>query len=189
MTELTSRIHLVSGGTFDPLDPDPDLINIEDIAHALSLQCRYNGHTRKFYSVAEHSVRASMITEKDGAYISLWTLLHDAPEAYIGDLASPLKNDPAFGQRFRGAEDRLMRAVCQRFGLNAAQPRGVKAADMIMLTTEVRDLMPKDPEGIWNAWLGDYPRLHEKIEPWTPAKSKKKFLERFVKLMKKLKEE
>src|ERR1017187_10636100 len=72
-----------SGIHFWPLLPNPADIRIEDIAHALSNQCRFAGHAREFYSVAEHSVRVSQLCPPEDA---LWGLLHDASEAYLTDV-------------------------------------------------------------------------------------------------------
>lgn len=127
-----------SGLHFNLLAPDPDLIEIEDIAHALSHLCRFTGHTRQLYSVAEHSVRVSRLVPP--AY-RLEALLHDAAEAYIGDVSSPLK---ALLPAYRGIEHNIDQAIRARFGLPLAQTHCVKHADLVMLATERRDLMSSD---------------------------------------------
>jgi len=86
-----ATIGLFSGGTFDILNPRAEDVRIEDIAHALSQQCRFTGHTKTFYSVAQHSVLASTLV---AAPDELWALLHDASEAYMGDMNRPLKHAP-----------------------------------------------------------------------------------------------
>ena len=78
-----SSVNLFSGIVIDPFDPCPGLIRIADIAHALSMLCRFNGHCRHFYSVAEHSVRVAARCPKG---LRLEGLLHDAVEAYLGDV-------------------------------------------------------------------------------------------------------
>src|SRR4051794_15527189 len=78
---------------FWPLDPHSDEIHIEDIAHSLSQQCRFGGHSRSFYSVAQHSCLVSALCKANDA---LWGLLHDASEAYLGDIPRPLKSLPEF---------------------------------------------------------------------------------------------
>jgi len=83
-----SWIQTYTGKCFHPREPGPDDFDIRDVAHALSLLCRFNGHCRTFYSVAEHSVRVSRICPPAAA---LWGLLHDLGEAYVGDLPRPLK--------------------------------------------------------------------------------------------------
>jgi len=145
---MTPTILTHSGLHFNLLAPDPDLIEIEDIAHALSHLCRFTGHTRQFYSVAEHSVRVSCLVPP--AY-RLEALLHDAAEAYIGDVSSPLK---ALLPAYRGIEHNIDHAIRARFGLPLAQTHCVKQADLVMLATERRDLMSNDdtpwemPQGI-----------------------------------------
>jgi uncharacterized protein len=143
---MTPTILTHSGLTFNLLEPDPDLIEIEDIAHALSHICRFTGHTRVFYSVAEHSVRASQCVPPEFA---MEALLHDAAEAYIGDVSSPLK---AQLHEYRNIEFKLEQAIRQRFGLPPKQSPCIKQADLTMLATEKRDLMP--------AHLDDWALLH-----------------------------
>lgn len=132
-----------TGKRMRPLQPDPDDIDIEDIAHALSNLCRFSGHVRRFYSVAQHSVLVSHFCNPADA---LWGLLHDAPEAYLLDLPRPVKK----GLRFHGnavydvAEDALMDCVCRKFGLDPEMPVSVRKADDVMLATEAHQLMPLD---------------------------------------------
>lgn len=103
-----------TGVHFYPLDPRPEEIDITDIAHSLALQCRWAGHVKQHYSVAEHCVRVSRIVPKEDA---LWALLHDAAEAYLIDLPRPLKNLPEFSI-YRMAENMIMTAVISRFELS-----------------------------------------------------------------------
>ena len=118
---------------FNPLEPDPAKILIDDIARALSHICRYNGHVNQFYSVAEHSLRVShSVPSKD----ALWGLLHDAAEAYLGDFVSPLKHHTECGEFYQQYEARLMAAVCQRFGLPPLCPASVLRADHEQLQDE-----------------------------------------------------
>ena len=146
----------VSGRRFYPLDPRPEDISIEDIAHALSHICRFGGHTCGFYSVAQHSLHVVALVH-DGfsdrvmqpacvRETLLWALFHDAPEAYIGDMIRPLKIQPVM-QPFRDADAAIMQAVCRRFDMIGDLPPEVKAADDIAVVTEARDLM-------WNPQWG-----------------------------------
>jgi hypothetical protein len=130
-----------SGIRFWPLIPNPADIRIEDIAHALSNQCRFAGHASKFYSVAEHSVHVSKLSAPEDA---LWGLLHDASEAYLVDLPRPLKLLPEFAP-YREAEHRLQRAVAARFGLPPDQPASVTEADDTMLWIEAHSLLGSMP--------------------------------------------
>ena len=191
----STYIQVASGDVFDPLNPVASEVLLADIAHSLATSTRYNGHTTEPYSIAEHVVRASKLTEEWGfsTYVSLWTLHHDDPEVYTGDLCSPLKNDPDFGQRFRGCEARLMRVICEHFGLNPKQPRGVEEADRIMLKWEVRDLMPEPTpraREIWKPWLNDLgPAPEETLKPWGWRKAKKQYLARHEQLTERLEKE
>src|SRR5690349_19702773 len=109
--ERGSWMQTFTGRRFYPLDPKVEDIDPTDIAHALSLICRYGGHVTRFYSVAEHCVLLSHAVSPENA---LWALLHDATEAYVGDMVRPLKQHmPAY----RDVEDRLMLVIADRFGL------------------------------------------------------------------------
>lgn len=124
-----------TGRRFYPLDPRPEDVDPVDIAHALSLICRYGGHVDRFYSVAEHCILVSQAVAPEHR---LWALLHDATEAYVGDMVRPLKlNMPAY----RAVEDRVMAAVAARFRLRGSMPWDVKDADTRILLTERDALM------------------------------------------------
>ena len=100
-----------TGRQFYPLDPRPEDIDPRDIAHALSLICRYGGHACDFYSVAEHCLLMSHVVPQEHA---LRALLHDAAEAYVGDMVRPLKHQlPAYCE----AEDRVLERIGERFSL------------------------------------------------------------------------
>lgn len=174
---MSPFIETRSGRRFHPLNPQIADIHIEDIAHALSQQCRFSGHTRVHYSVAEHCVRVKELLERWRLPIEVqrWGLLHDASEAYLVDLPSPLKSDPRFA--FYGqAEVDLMRAICERFDLSHEMPIEVKDADEVLLATEARDLMAYRPEH-W-AKLTKAP-LKEPIRPWGQEAAKHLFLATF----------
>src|SRR6266496_1501995 len=94
-TTKGGAIMTYSGELITPLNPDPDDIQIEDIAHALSNQCRFSGHCKQFYSVAEHSCRVSDLCSYEH---QLGGLLHDGTEAYLSDIARPIKQQPGFGE-------------------------------------------------------------------------------------------
>jgi len=174
-------IETFTGHTFAPLAPNSVDIWIEDIAHALSNQGRFSGHTRFRYSVAEHSVRVSELLAGAGkpVPVQLWGLLHDASEAYLVDLPTPLKVHPKFADVYRRAEKRVMRAVCQRFGLPFREPTAVREADARLLATEVRDLMHGD-RSYWKKITAT--PVHERIRPWGADVAKYEFLRRFYDL-------
>ena len=140
-------IQTFSGVEFYPLDPRPDEIRIEDIAHALSMLCRFTGHVRQFYSVAEHSIRVCGLVPPEA---KLWALLHDASEAYLTDLPRPVKRYSDIGELYLQAEDRLMEQICAKFSLENPMPSCVEVADKAMLWIEAQALMPPHPT--WLKW-------------------------------------
>ena len=130
-------IRTFTGRQLDLLHPDLADIAIEDIAHGLARTCRFSGQCARFYSVAEHAFQVSYMVPPP---LALWGLLHDASEAYLSDLVSPLKRTPAL-LGYREIEDRLMVAILERFGLIqpgacAADPPAVGAADRELLVLE-----------------------------------------------------
>ena len=171
-------IQTYTGTRFYPMDPLPEEIDIRDIAHALSNLCRFTGHVREFYSVAQHCVLVSQNCNKPNA---LWGLLHDASEAYIGDLHRPLKKDRSM-QAYRWIERRIMLAVCAAFNLRDDEPLSVTQTDQILLTTEARDLMGNLLPGWTHSAENGHPVLAEKIKPVDPLTAKRMFLDRFVEL-------
>lgn len=169
-----SWIQTYSGRQFWPLNARVSDVYIVDIAHALSLICRYTGHVREFYSVAQHSVIASLIVPVEDAK---WALLHDAAEAYLCDVARPIK--PFLGD-YRAIEHNLMRVICSAFGLPSEEPASVRQADLVLLATERRDLMAAPPVP-WVSTKNVTP-LDGIIHPLPPAKAKELFLARFKEL-------
>ena len=133
-----------TGRKFYPMAPAAEDVDIVDIAHALSLQCRFNGHVDHFFSVAEHCILMSQSVPAEDA---LWALLHDATEAYVGDMISPLKHSMP---EFAAAEDRVMDAICERFGLEPGMPDAVHDADRRILLTERNALMSRTSQP-WDA--------------------------------------
>lgn len=146
-------IQTFTGRQFFPLDPRADDVCLPDVAHALANVCRFNGHVRRFYSVAEHSVRVSILAERlaseaaaefDPKAAARWGLLHDATEAYVCDLARPLKQAPEFAA-YREAEKNLERVIAEAFGLLLPMPVHVRIADEVMLATEKVELLGREP--------------------------------------------
>ncbi len=170
-------IQTYTGRRFSPTKPMAEAIVIQDIAHALSMQCRFSGHCNFFYSVAQHSVLVSYICDEQD---KLFGLLHDASEAYLVDLPSPLKRSGQF-EAYIQFEAQMQTAICKRFGLEDKEPESVKIADKVMLATEARDLLVN----IRSDWKVPHNPLPFKIEPWTPAQAEQAFLERFNELINK----
>ena len=139
----TGWIGTHTGTKFWPLEPKAIEIRIEDIAHSLARQCRFNGHCGPFYSVAEHSIEVSRFVQPECA---LWGLLHDAAETYLSDLVRPVKPRCYYAvgvgamERYRDCEDRLLRLVAQRFWLPWPMPEDVGLIDDRMLATERQQL-------------------------------------------------
>ena len=132
---MNEYITTYSGIRFYPLNPKVEDINIIDIAHHLS---RFTGACISFYSVAQHSVYVSEMCEPAHA---LRGLLHDATEAYLSDIAGPVKHAEGFAF-YREAEKRLDETICDRFGLPYELHESIKIADKRVFVTEMRDLMP-----------------------------------------------
>lgn len=146
-----------TGKQFDPLAPVAGTVDIRDIAHALSMYCRFGGHCSSFWSVASHSIAVSMALQAMGAepVLILAGLLHDASEAYLPDLASPIKGWAAFRAddghwlSWKTYENQVMGAIVADLGLEAVlcpvlQHPWIKAADNAVLLGEYRALMPQD---------------------------------------------
>jgi len=173
-----------TGTMFWPLDPRQHEVHLEDIAHALSNICRFGGHCREFLSVAQHSIIVSQVCDPADALVGL---LHDAPEAYLGDLIRPLKYG-GFGERYRKVEHSLLLAILGRFGLpvRARLPASVERADAVVLWTEKRDLLT-EPPAPWGEPQGHGPIccLPGKVEPWSPEEARRQFLLRFKMLTEK----
>lgn len=164
-----SWVVTLSGQRFNILKPEPTDVRLEDIACSLARQARFNGHTRFFYSVGQHSCLGAQVSPtKD---IGLLMLFHDATEAYIGDLVSPVKR---LLPDFEIIESRIHWAICQRFGLELPTPKVIKQIDRRLLATEVRDLITKDLAswGIGADEPYDFP-----VIPWPPEVTEARFLE------------
>jgi hypothetical protein len=167
-----TSIMTYTGNYFDFNAPFESVIDPEDIAFGLARTCRYGGHTKAFYSVAQHCVMVSRILPPELALVGL---LHDASEAYTGDMVSPLKQ---ILPEFRRIEDSIEAAIARRFSVPHPWPAEVKHADLVLLVTEKRDLMGA---GTWPG-LEAYEPLSEPIWPWAPDLAAAEWLANFYML-------
>lgn len=173
----SGTIMVRSGGYVHPMDMEVGDIRLDDITHALSNICRFTGHAREFYSVAEHSVRGARaflqpeIGGTGGRAYAKAFLLHDAAEYVLNDVARPLKYQPEM-QFYREAEERLATLIEERFNLDPGilSLGIIKAMDNVMLATEARDLMSDPP---WENMPA--PLTKRIIQPWEPKRARREF--------------
>jgi 5'-deoxynucleotidase YfbR-like HD superfamily hydrolase len=175
---MTNDILTASGHYFDFIDLQRNVILIEDIAHGLANLCRFNGHCREFYSVAQHSVAVSRIVPPEFA---LAGLLHDAAEAYIGDVTKPLK---MMLPQYQQIEREVEASVFAAFGLPPKLNPCIKHADLVLLATEQRDLMNHRNQ-VWTSIRGVEP-LAKTIVPMTPKDAREEFLAEFHRLTRRM---
>ncbi len=160
----------------------PSDVDIKDIAHSLAMQCRYTGHTKKFYSVAQHSVLVSELCDRKDA---LWGLLHDGSETYLGDIARQVKHSAEL-EGYRKWEKFLTGVIAERFHLCPEEPKSVKVVDKVLLGIECVDLMSPLTPG-WSKWINGAKKFAKEkgiqlpflTNPWSPELSEKNFLDRF----------
>lgn len=176
------HIRTYVGFTVNPLDLRPEQIDIQDIAHALACINRFNGHLMEPISVAQHSVYASWFVDSPSRKIQLQALLHDAAEAYLGDVTKWLKASPAFTQ-YREAEARAQAVIFQKFNCATDLHPLVEEVDRLLVRAEAR-------RGFGNAFRfnhPDYPplnprelqRVQQLNSSWTWQESESYFLARF----------
>lgn len=166
-------IQTYTGGQFWPLDPREDEVKVEDIAHHLSMLCRYTGAVREFYSVAQHSVLVSWIVKERHAREAL---CHDFSEAYLVDLPRPIKRKGDLGKHYLEVEAKIEKIIKNKLGLDDRLPPQVEEADKVtILYAERRDLMAKPPQ----AWVEQGDPWPGKVRSWSPRKAKRLLLARF----------
>lgn len=178
-----------SGKKFSLLEVSQKNIDILDIGHSLGMLCRFNGHCDQFYSVAQHSVFVSHIIEPEFAFEGL---MHDAAEAYLGDMIRPLKQ--IVRGEYMALETVVMREICKKFGLLQESPghteihRAIKHVDRLALEMERLALVP-NPEGHeWSqtAGISQEEWIHLRrasgsphVKCWDPYKANLEFMKRF----------
>lgn len=180
----TGWIMTYTGRRFWPLDPTPEDVDIRDIAHALAMKCRYGGHAKRFYSVAQHSVIVSHYAPREHAMAGL---LHDAAETYLADIPRPVK--PRL-EGWWGIEQAVMDVVAYKFDLPMVllapalydEPREVKTIDTAILWPEMMALMPAGSLDNLIDTFGSaaFEKMRDVvIEPWGWERAEWEFLKRF----------
>lgn len=176
-----------SGKRIYVLAPDPLDINIYDVSAATSKICRFGGHCLEFYSVAQHSVLVSTIVEALGhPELALEALLHDAPEAYLGDVIRPLKREL---RRYRKIEALWEPVVARALGVEFLMNPIIKQGDLIALATERRDFAPHvDPTIDPSAWRWKEDELAveafpQKLKALSPRDAQEAMLNRYFALL------
>lgn len=164
-----------SGKRFHPIAPSVEDVNTDDMLRGLAFTSRFNGQTRRFYSVAEHSVWCSVLAEQAGGKgLARQALLHDAPEAWIGDMVRPLKYSM---DTYRQVERRIWRVVAKRYGLPVELDERIKDFDNIMCVTEKLALKPN--AGPWPGLPDGIADPSITIEAWPPSTALRKLAARF----------
>ena len=164
--------------SFWPFRPRPEDIDIADIAHALSMKCRFNGHSKRFYSVAEHSVLLTRLLSRDGGpppvSIAMSGLMHDAAEAYLADIPSPIKR---YLSGIEVLEYQILAVIFEKFGCQWPIPQEVLFADQVMLHTEALQLMANTSQ--WSRDNLPMPPADIELHFWSPEEAESEFLQRF----------
>lgn len=156
-------IRTFTGIYMNVFEPTLDMIFIDDIAHALSNQCRFGGHLPKFYSVAQHSILCSSLVSDE---YKLAALLHDASEAYLLDIPSPIKQGLS---NYKEIEDKLMTLIAKKFGFKYPLELPVKEIDKKILNLEWEQLMIQKT-------------IIEHFRCWSPEYAKRRFLDVYIEI-------
>ena len=180
LTDLSScvgnTILTASGMYFDFVNVRPDLISSYDIGYALGNICRFNGHCT-FYSVAEHCVHCCEVAEEmypDDIELHFAALMHDAAEAYIGDVSKPLK---VMLPDFRKIEARVEAAIDEKFGIDTSKQSIVKHIDLCMLKVEKAQLFLND-RAQWTGFA-ELPDIKCTLQFWKPSVASESFLAKY----------
>lgn len=153
------------------------VLPVDLIARALSNICRFTGHASRYYSVAEHSLHISYLVPQE---LALAALLHDASEAYVGDMSTALKR--FMGISFKDVELKATKAVARGYGIPLAdlQSPVIKSFDKRILGDEAKLLMP--PHAFWDAYEKDHAPTGVDLQCWQPDEANRRFLARFAEL-------
>lgn len=175
--QSAATIQTFTGKMFDLFNPNRDEIDLRDIAHALSMICRYGGHSRLFYTVAEHCTLMALHFEERGEYdLARVALLHDTSEAYMGDVVRPLKlRLPLYQQ----VEEVLLKNILIKFGMPPEIPFAVKEADLRICNDEREVLLLPRP---WSPAIDDLPPLGVEVRAWSPIAARHNYMDTFWRL-------
>ncbi len=177
---VNNSIKVTLGHYVDLINPDPNTIDITSIATALSRICRFGGHCPVWYSVAEHCIHAADIafrTTNDMQIVKA-VLMHDATEAYLGDMVKPLK---VTQPKYQSLELRMQRAIAARFNINFdAYENYIEAVDLLMLKAERMEMWPDDPTE-WTG-LSKVSEVPIPFEFMTPKRARNEFIDRALSL-------
>ncbi len=173
-------IESYSGAQLHGFKPSPDQLILKDIAHSLSNICRYNGHVRQNYTVAQHCVHVAELLPEE---LAGWGLMHDAAESFLGDCTKPLKKHAMFDLgdglvTFDHVEGIILFMVSEKFDLPWPIPQAVDDADKAMLRAESRDLMRSKGTHVEHLEIGSGIIIPEwTVAPWAHRTAKEMFLD------------
>jgi 5'-deoxynucleotidase YfbR-like HD superfamily hydrolase len=179
---MDACIETFTGVMFNLLHPTIEMIAIEDIAHSGSQLCRFTGHTRHHYSIAQHELHGSYLVPEENA---LEFLLHDAAESFVNDMSRPLKHMTAMGDLYRPIEENIQVLVRKKYGLPVIQSPIIHKIDNMMLLAEKKQLMGKADwlkMGIENWEVNTNESANIVIQEMAPKEVELKFLKRFKQL-------
>jgi hypothetical protein len=171
-----------TGIAFDFDDIKPEMVNAVDIAHSLAMQCRFNGHVSAFYSVAEHCchVHDFLLAIDEHRWLALAGLLHDAAEAYMGDVVLPAKRRGLLSEEWARVELEIERAICSRFGVAAEllHHQTVKLVDRRILIDESLALTSQPPPRPWSEEKRGLQPLGITIQGWATHEARVQYMQR-----------
>jgi len=173
VTDRGTWMQVGEGRIFYPLDPRPEEVFIDDIGMALSRLIRYNGLSDTWITVAQHSVQCEYMIYKDGGTFEdrLAMLMHDAAEAYIGDMIRPLK---CMFPEFKKIEANIYAAIEEALGLPTMDEKTIKHYDNLAWAWEKRDFYPSSRD--W-PYTPDLPAYLPTMRQWSHSKSRKMFMQ------------
>ena len=169
----TGTLETFTGQKFDLLNPENNYYDRRDIIHALAYTCRYGGHCNRYYSVAEHVYIGTFLT--DNRKVQRQFCAHDAPEAFLGDWPTPLKNIPVFNAVYRTLDEKHLEQICTQWFIEQPFEDEVWDIDQRMFCIEQPQLM----KGLW---YPKKPMSNIKLFCWSPEHAEEALTSRFKEL-------